>query len=151
MDIKYCPVCTYPFEYCCYGKLFDKCKKTKEYSEYEKGKCNAVEKQEEKSTMVCDKKSLFIVLKSTKRLHKKNGVSILGMEMFGFDLKNVSKIFSNKFACGCSVIKDETKKEIIFIQADVIDNTRNFLVKEFKIPIEKIKEIKNKTNMKQKQ
>ena len=55
---------------------------------------------------------------------KKKSVTVVnGLSTFGIDLKDASKYFSNKFACGCSVTGDDE----LVIQGDVKDDLFDIL------------------------
>jgi density-regulated protein DRP1 len=55
---------------------------------------------------------------------KKKSVTVVnGLATFGIDLKDASKYFANKFACGCSVTGDDE----IVIQGDVKDDLFDIL------------------------
>lgn len=56
---------------------------------------------------------------------------IRGFELFGLDLKKVAKRLAGKYACGCSVVKDNNGKEEIDLQGDFIDDLLEFIPKEF--------------------
>ena len=56
---------------------------------------------------------------------------IKGFELFGLDLKKVAKRLAGKYACGCSVVKDNNGKEEIDLQGDFIDDLLEFIPSEF--------------------
>jgi len=47
------------------------------------------------------------------------------------DLKKVAKKFAGKYACGSSVVKDNTGYEEIDIQGDFVDDLIDYIPKEF--------------------
>ena len=151
--VKYCLVCTFPEEYCDYSH--DILKKRKEFPitnetplqnpqpttedpnitpkpEEEKKKETPVE-EEKKETKDFKKKKVpdKIHIKNTKRGKKKASTVIRNVELFGLDLKEVSKLLSKKFACSSSVSKDEENKDSIVMTGEFEDDLKEFLMLKF--------------------
>jgi density-regulated protein DRP1 len=66
---------------------------------------------------------------------------IVGLELYGVNLKDISKIMGKKFACGGSVLADDKYGECVQVQGDIADKINEFVEKEMKkynIPIDQI-------------
>lgn len=70
-------------------------------------------------------------MKLTSRNRRKAVTHVRGFELFGHDLKKVAKKFAGKYACGSSVVKDNTGYEEIDIQGDFVDDLMDYIPKEF--------------------
>lgn len=152
--VKYCPICTFPEEYCDYShELLKKRKElpinvdsnpqpqvqqgteTIQKSEEEK-KTEQQPKVEEEKKETKEKKHKKITdkihIKNTKRSKRKAVTVIKNVEKFGLDLKEVSKMLSKKFACSSSVAKDEENKDSIVMTGEFEDDLKDFLMEKFK-------------------
>ena len=72
---------------------------------------------------------------------KKAITMITGLESFGVNLKDISKVMGKKFACGASISQDIKYGEGITVQGDVQDRFFEFVesdLKEFNISDEQI-------------
>lgn len=69
-----------------------------------------------------------ILIKRVERNKRKYVTVVSGLELFGFELKKVSKDFGKKFATGSSVTKTPTGGEEIVVQGDLSDEIFDMLV-----------------------
>ena len=69
-----------------------------------------------------------ITIKRIERNKRKYVTAVSGLELFGFELKKVSKDFGKKFATGSSVTKTPSGGEEIVVQGDVSDDIFDMLV-----------------------
>ena len=108
-----------------------------ETQKIEKEKKNDQSKIDEQKneTMEMKKKKMNdkIHIKNTKRSKKKAVTVIKNVELFGLDLKEVSKLLSKKFACSSSVSKDEENRDSIVMTGEFEDDLRDYLMEKFKI------------------
>jgi density-regulated protein DRP1 len=51
--------------------------------------------------------------------------------MLGLELKKITKMFANKFACGSSVVKSASNEDEVVIQGEVLEDVKDFLIQEF--------------------
>ncbi|KAH6997758.1 translation initiation factor SUI1, partial [Ilyonectria sp. MPI-CAGE-AT-0026] len=169
-----CPVCTLPPEYCEYGGTVRKCQEWLEKNEpvmYERiwsaeaataslsveaqkraakdaqkktAKAEAAEaKQVEKLA-----KSM-ITIKRIERNKKKYVTAVIGLELFGLELKKVAKDLGKKFATGSSVTKLPSGGEEIVVQGDVSPEIEEFLIEKYKeIPEDHIELVEDKKKKK---
>jgi density-regulated protein DRP1 len=154
-QMVYCGVCGFPPEYCEFGGVFKRCKEWLEKSHpdlYEKlysvesleaaTSSLSLEKQEQidrkiqkaqakeeaKAERELQKKlSSKVTIKRIERSKRKHVVSVVGLEVFGIDLKKLAKTFASKFATGASVTKSLEGKDEIIIQGDVADEVEEYV------------------------
>ncbi|ODV83378.1 hypothetical protein CANARDRAFT_30004 [[Candida] arabinofermentans NRRL YB-2248] len=154
VKVIYCQVCTFPVEYCEFGKLFKKCKTSLEstnpelyesmYSDSAKPQGSSLSAEREaKMTESLAKMQLKeerkleremeelqkskVLIKRIQRTKHKAVISIAGLEVFGVDMKSLAKTFASKFATGASVTKNAEKKDEVVIQGDVGDEVEAYL------------------------
>jgi translation initiation factor 1 (eIF-1/SUI1) len=66
---------------------------------------------------------------------------IVGLELYGVNLKDISKIMGKKFACGGSVLADDKYGECVQVQGDIADTFNKFVeseMKKYNIPTNQI-------------
>ncbi|CAK5063241.1 unnamed protein product [Meloidogyne enterolobii] len=143
LSVTYCGACTMPIEYCEFSGMPEKCKqwlitnlpevateqlKIDEGGEGEqqtekkhqkrggKGSTSSTlsSKQGKKGQKEIKQK---ITLKTETRSKNKSVTIVKGLLTCNIDLKTASKLFSNKFACGCSVASTDE----LVIQGDFKD------------------------------
>ncbi|XP_052797588.1 density-regulated protein homolog [Mya arenaria] len=150
VKVKYCGECSMPIEYCEFYPNYEKCKKWLEMhlpDQFEKlmvlrgegesgGDVDDGEKKKRqtrggKGTVKARKKAepLGIKLGTAKRGKKKTVTIVMGLASYEIDLKEASKFFANKFACG-STIQGEDE---IVIQGDVKFDLFDILPEKWKI------------------
>ncbi|KAK6055002.1 density-regulated protein DRP1 [Cooperia oncophora] len=132
LNVTYCGECSMPLEYCEYSGMTDKCRKWSEENAPEAlegieiSDENLEEKKHQKrggkgTVKTVKKKVVTGATKVTLQREprgKKSVTVIRGLATFEIDLKQASKLFSQKFACGSSV----TGADEIVIQGDVKDD-----------------------------
>lgn len=142
VEVLYCPVCTFPLEYCEYSERFNECKKwlavnhPEVYPDlaevFEKIRNGEVlPKEEEKKEQPRSKKVKFekkkeIVIYLVKRGYSKNITQVEGLKDFGVSLKEISKNFRNSFSSGCAIVEDS-----IEIQGDLVDKIIEKLLADY--------------------
>lgn len=67
-----------------------------------------------------------------ERNKRKSVTHIRGLELFGLDLKKVAKTCANKYACGCSVVRNPAGYDEVVIQGDFVDDLLDFIPEEFR-------------------
>ncbi|CAJ0934757.1 unnamed protein product, partial [Mesorhabditis belari] len=118
--VQYCGACTLPFEYCEYAGMKDTCREWAEKNIPELMQDLDIAAKDDQEDE--DKKHQKRGGKGSKPggslVGKKSVTVIRGLGANGIDLKQASKQFASKFACGSSV----TAADEIVIQGDVKDN-----------------------------
>lgn len=81
-------------------------------------------------------------------------IAISGLEVFGIDLKKLSKTFASRFATGASVTKSVEGKDEIIIQGDVGDEVEEYvteLLEEKGLSDIKVEQVEDKPKKKKQQ
>ncbi|KAH8736935.1 translation initiation factor SUI1 [Ilyonectria robusta] len=175
--VVYCGVCTLPPEYCEYGGTVRKCQEWLEKNEpvmYERiWSAEALEaataslsveaqkraaKDAQKKTAKAEAAEAkqveklaksMITIKRIERNKKKYVTAVIGLELFGLELKKVAKDLGKKFATGSSVTKLPSGGEEIVVQGDVSPEIEEFLVEKYKeIPEDHIELVEDKKKKK---
>ncbi|KAH9421776.1 density-regulated protein [Dermatophagoides pteronyssinus] len=134
IKVNYCGVCTLPLEYCEYNSGYDKCKEwlLKNMPEmFAKLDTNANDdkdpakktrqKRGGKALLKPKKKETgeqIVKISRSNRGKKKYVTFVHGLGNFEIDLKDATKFFSSRFACGSSI----SAADEIIIQGDVKDD-----------------------------
>jgi density-regulated protein len=85
-----------------------------------------------KNTTIAD---IRIIIAVDKKKKKKSVTSVFGMETVpGIKLKEVSKIFSKKFAGSSSVKETPAGKKEVIIQGDHMDDVAALIAEQFNVP-----------------
>ncbi|XP_015788503.1 density-regulated protein homolog [Tetranychus urticae] len=151
VKVKYCGECGLPIEYCSYFPDYEKCKIWLEKnlpSDFEKlldvsggaeggdgdetgegGKKSGRQKRGGKGIVKTKKKAevdRHIGLWRANRGKKKYVTIVSGLTTFEIDLKEASKFFAGKFACGSSVTGNE-----VVIQGDVKDDLFDIITEKW--------------------
>lgn len=84
-----------------------------------------VEKKEKKS-----KKENKVLLEESKRGKKKHTTYVFHLDSFGFNLKDISKLLSKKFACSATVTK-ENGQDCITLTGEFADEIKYFICEKF--------------------
>lgn len=109
-------------------------------------------KEEAKAERELQKKlSSKVTIKRIERSKRKHVIAIHGLEVFGIDLKKLSKTFASRFATGASVTKSVEGTDEIIIQGDVGDEVEEYvteLLKEKKLNEIKVEQIEDKPKKK---
>ncbi|EGD82664.1 hypothetical protein PTSG_11994 [Salpingoeca rosetta] len=134
--VKYCPVCTMPYEYCEFSNTKKQCyTRLKEddpdlFAEL-LGDLNLDEVQDKKKPAQVkfteDTKKSAIVVTRIQRTKKKFASNIAGLKAFGIDLKKASKAISGRFAASSSVVGDDEVQVTGDVTVDIVD----FLTSKF--------------------
>ena len=141
VQVIYCPVCTFPIEFCEYSETFRNCKKwlavnhpeaytelAEEFERIRNGEEPAVEEQKQANPRkVKFEAKKQVVVSILKRGHTKNITKIDGLKDFGVNLKDASKNFRKHFASGCAVVDDG-----IEIQGDLVDEVIEKILETYK-------------------
>jgi len=87
-----------------------------------------------------------VQIRRVERNKRKYVTAVAGLELFGLDLKRVSKDFGKKFATGSSVTKTASGGEEIVVQGDVSEEIEEFLLEKYEgvIPEDNIELIEDK-------
>jgi len=97
----------------------------------EKGEEGEDEKKLKKKKEKKDKDSQSAILVTNhKRSKKKVTTTVSNVEKFGLNMKDVSKLFSKKFACSSSITK-ENNSEFITLTGDFGEDIIEFLIEKF--------------------
>ncbi|KAG7876631.1 hypothetical protein KL938_004243 [Ogataea parapolymorpha] len=153
VQVKYCGVCSFPVEFCEFGKKFKKCKAWLEeddpelykrlYSESAHNSSLSSEKEAKISESLAKMqlkeerklerelqslKSSKVLIKRIQRTKHKHVIAIAGLEVFDVDMKKMAKTFASKFATGASVTKNAEKKDEVVIQGDVGDEVETYIL-----------------------
>lgn len=62
-----------------------------------------------------------VTIERVERNKRKYVTTIMGLELFGVDLKKAAKMMASKFATGASVTKNPQGQDDITVQGDVSD------------------------------
>ncbi|KAF7493991.1 Density-regulated -like protein [Sarcoptes scabiei] len=133
LKIDYCGVCTLPLEYCEFTRTYNECKEWLEKNLpelFEQLETNDDEKDPTKKSrqkrggkalLKPKKKDLgeqIVKISRANRGKKKYVTFVQGLGTFEIDLKEATKFFSSRFACGSSI----SGSDEIIIQGDVKDD-----------------------------
>uniref|UniRef100_A0A7E4VQ70 SUI1 domain-containing protein n=1 Tax=Panagrellus redivivus TaxID=6233 RepID=A0A7E4VQ70_PANRE len=130
VNVTYCGACTMPLEYCEYSNCKDMCREWLEQNlpdlaatvtiddvsdekKHQKRGGKGTGKPKKTVTMASK-----VTLQISARSKNKNVTLVKGLSTFGIDPKVAGKLFSSRFACGCSV----TGADEITIQGDFKDD-----------------------------
>lgn len=160
VKVEYCPVCTFPFEYCEYAGTMEQCKpylmewmkRNSEKSEADleqevtledkvKPKKKVVEGGDKilPGGKVKKKEESIVLISVVSRQKRKCVTTVTGLELFGVKLADAAKEFKRMFSCGASVVKTPSGKEQIDIQGEFKDQLLEMWEKKFKeVPKESV-------------
>ncbi len=154
MEVEYCPQCTCPPEYCeyvaCARGAAEKLEKValdgdadaSTAREGEGGDDAPAAKATEKTKSSKSKskaKAKEVVITRLSRNRRKMITNVVGLEKFDVNLKDASKMFGKKFACGCSVTKGATGKDELDLQGDYSEQLGELIVSKFDIAEEELR------------
>jgi density-regulated protein DRP1 len=152
MEVEYCPTCTCPPEYCEYvsctrlaaekldkvtleqpessaGKVDDDATATEATTATDEG--GDGEKKKSSSSKKKKGNVKEVVITRLSRNRRKMITNVVGLEKFDVDLKEASKAFGKKFACGCSVTKGATGKDELDLQGDYSEKMGELIIKTY--------------------
>ncbi|KAF7627207.1 Glyco_trans_2-like domain-containing protein [Meloidogyne graminicola] len=159
LNVQYCGVCTMPIEYCEFSGMQDKCKdwliknlpdlatEQLQINEGESGEQQAEKRHQKRggkgsiSTLISSKQTKKgaketkqkITLKTETRSKNKSVTVVKGLLTCNIDLKVASKLFSNRFACGCSIAGNDE----LIIQGDFKDELLDLIPEKWGIDEDK--------------
>lgn len=84
------------------------------------------------------KQSKEVVMTVTQRNKRKSITTVAGLDLFDVSLPEVSKLFSKRFACGSTVTKNASMKDVVEVQGDVPVEIAEILVQKYSVPREAI-------------
>lgn len=162
VEALYCPICTFPAEMCDFSGMMDKCRPwllehAAELANAEdRGRRRRILTEKERLEAMMEgrgiKKALerIILLDVEKRTGHRMITSVYGMDLFGFNLKDLSRDWRKSFACGAGVRAPEEGKhqDCVDIQGSVADQLAELLVKKYSIPKDAIYIMENKKKQK---
>ncbi|MCQ2817099.1 MAG: hypothetical protein MJ252_07525 [archaeon] len=136
--VVYCDLCHFPIEYCevTHDLLLKKTtEETKEESVKEGEVPNEEKKEDPKEEEGKKKKKkegpTKVLIEQSKRGKKKHITYVTNLEKFGLVLKDVAKALSKKFACSCTVTKEETGQECITLTGEFADDIFEYLTTNY--------------------
>lgn len=146
--VLYCPICTFPAEMCEFSGMMEKCRPwLQEHAAEladaeERGRRRRILTEKDRLDALVDgrgiKKALqrVVVLEVEKRTGRHMLTTVTGMDLFGHNLKDVSRDWRKSFACGVGVREPEEGKHQNFveIQGNVMDQLAQLLLTKYKIP-----------------
>eukprot|EP01012_Entosiphon_sulcatum_P058205 TRINITY_DN8219_c0_g1_i1.p1 TRINITY_DN8219_c0_g1~~TRINITY_DN8219_c0_g1_i1.p1 ORF type:complete len:211 (-),score=51.11 TRINITY_DN8219_c0_g1_i1:14-646(-) len=149
VQVPYCPICTFPAEYCEYSGRLEEClpwvqeQLAKQGEEHvalsEKGK-----KQRKKAADVGEgvekilpggkikfKEDKAVLISTQHRTKGKSVTVIAGAELFGVDLTKTAKDLKKRLSCGVAVVKTPAGKDQIEIQGDFVAQILQMMPEKF--------------------
>jgi len=151
VEVEYCPVCTFPFEYCEYAGMMEQCKphlmewmKRNASKEGEVGDDVLEDKVKPKKKApesgekmlpggkIKKKEEAIVLISVMVRQKRKCVTTVTGLEHFGIKLADACKELKKAFSSGASVIKTPSGKEQIEIQGEFRDQLLEIWEKKFK-------------------
>ena len=75
------------------------------------------------------------------RNRKKMITNVVGLERFDVDLKEASKAFGKKFACGCSVTKGATGRDELDLQGDYSEQLAALICEKYEVGAEDVRRV----------
>ena len=142
VTVKYCPVCSFPAEYCQYSGMFEKCKPwllSQTTAEEAAALLDAEEQGKKKkessgpgqptNPRKARKKEVKMLVK--KRQGKKMMTIIEGLDMFGLQLSKLAAEWKKKFSCGCTHVEEGAgKPDVIEVQGNFGEELKKLLVEK---------------------
>ena len=84
-------------------------------------------------------KAREVVVTRLSRNRKKMITNVVGLERFDVDLKEASKAFGKKFACGCSVTKGATGRDELDLQGDYSEQLAALICEKYEVGAEDVR------------
>ncbi|KPA79440.1 hypothetical protein ABB37_05278 [Leptomonas pyrrhocoris] len=148
IEVLYCPNCSFPAEYCEFGGMMEKCRPwllehAAELADAEdRGRKRRILTEKDRLEALLEgrgiKKALerVVVIDVGKRSGKHMNTAVFGMDLFGFNLKDLSRDWRKRFSCGGGVRSAEEgmHQDCIDIQGNVQDEVAEMLVSKYSIP-----------------
>lgn len=151
MEVLYCPVCTFPAEMCEFSGMMEKCRPW--LQEHASELANAEEKGR-KRRILTEKARLealveghfsrkhvvtrSVLVELDDRDRRRQLTIVTGMDLFGFNLKDLSREWRKRFSAGGGVREGEEKHEQsrIEIQGNVVSQLGELLLTKYSVPKE---------------
>ena len=153
MEVEYCAECSCPYEYCEYASCARVAAAKLEkvaLSDDAAGDAPATSaaaadaagdaagdagaeetKKKSSSSKKSKSKAKEVVITRLSRNRKKQITNVQGLDAFDVDLKDASKMFGKKFACGCSVTKGATGKDELDLQGDYSEQLGELILAKY--------------------
>lgn len=90
------------------------------------------------------KQSKEVVMTVAQRNKRKCITTVAGLDLFDVSLPEVSKLFSKRFACGSTVTKNASLKDVVEVQGDVPAEIAEILVQKYGVPQELVFVVRGK-------
>ncbi|ORC91836.1 uncharacterized protein TM35_000054320 [Trypanosoma theileri] len=161
VDVLYCPICTFPAEMCEFSGMYEQCRPwllehAKELAEAEERgrKRRALTEKERLERLVQGrgtKKAIerIVLIEVSQRKGRKMTTSVKGMDLFGFNLKDLSREWKKSFSCGAGVTtSEESKQNSVDIQGNVAAQLIELLPERYNIPKDAIYQMEDKKKKK---
>ncbi|EKF32067.1 hypothetical protein MOQ_004087 [Trypanosoma cruzi marinkellei] len=161
VEVLYCPICTFPAELCEYSGMYEQCRPwllehAKELAEAQgRGrKRRALTERERLERLVQGrgtKKAIerIVLVEVTQRKGRKMTTSVKGLDLFGLNLKDLSREWKKLFSCGAGVTSsEELKQSSIDIQGNVAAQLIEMLPERYNIPKDAIYRMEDKKKVK---
>lgn len=160
--MEYCPACTCPLEYCEHAacaRVAASALANVNLERADEGKSSEASAVTDADAVVVSEgavegegagkkpssgkkgkgKAKEVVITRMSRNRKKMITNVAGLELFDVDLKEASKAFGKKFACGCSVTKGATGKDELDLQGDYSEQLAELIAKTYAVEEDAIK------------
>ncbi|KPI89258.1 hypothetical protein ABL78_1591 [Leptomonas seymouri] len=148
VQVLYCPHCSFPAEFCAFGGMMDKCRQwllehNVELADTEdRGRKRRILTEKERLEALLEGRGIkhalerVVVMDVENRVGKRTITSVFGMDLFGFNLKDLSRDWRKRFSCGAGVRSAEEGKyqSCIDIQGNVAGELAELLVSKYSIP-----------------
>lgn len=158
VEVLYCPICTFPAEMCEFSGMMDKCRPwllehAAELADAEeRGRKRRILTEKERLEAMLEgrgvKKALerIVVIDVQRRTGRRMITSVFGMDLFGFNMTDLSREWRKTFSCGAGVRAAEEGKnqDCIDIQGSVAEQLAELMVTKYKIPRESVFIMENK-------
>ncbi|CBH16919.1 hypothetical protein, conserved [Trypanosoma brucei gambiense DAL972] len=161
VDVLYCPICTFPAEMCEFSGMYEQCRPwllehAKELAEAEeRGRKRRVLTERERLERLVkgsgNKKGVerIVLIEVSQRKNKKMTTTVKGMDLFGLNLKDLSREWKKMFSCGAGVTtSEELKQSMIDIQGNVVEQLVEMLPGKYNIPKDAIYKMEDKKKVK---
>ncbi|KAK7200415.1 Translation initiation factor SUI1 [Novymonas esmeraldas] len=152
VEVLYCPMCSFPAEMCEFAGMMDKCRPwllehAAELADAEdRGRKRRILTEKGRLEALLEgrgiKKALerIVLLDVEKRTGRRMVTSVFGMDLFGFNLKDISRDWRKRFSCGAGIRAAEEGKhqDCIDIQGNVAEQLAEMLITTYKVPKESV-------------
>eukprot|EP00644_Phytophthora_capsici_P017832 jgi/Phyca11/131076/e_gw1.100.95.1 len=139
-QVVYCPIDTFPPEYCEYGPMFNECKPwLAEHcpdlvlTKYNRTVADLLDKKKNKIEEAAKRKeNCMVTISKSSRKGRKRLTFVTGLEDFeGVNIKDACKSMGKKFACSSSLSKTDQGQQQIQLQGDCVTELLEVLPEMF--------------------